>query len=68
MQAEFSGGVLVCNGVVAVRRVSHFESQMLWHHYLISLQTEGGRICLEGAVCEDYYIIRQLLYEQFAII
>lgn len=29
---------------------------------------EGGRISLEGTVCEDYYKIRQLLYAQFAII
>ena len=32
------------------------------------LQMEGGRISLEGTVCEDYYKIRQLLYAQFAII
>ena len=34
------------------------------HH----LQGEGGRICLEGTVCDEYYKVRQLLYEQFAII
>ena len=31
-------------------------------------QGENGELCLEGAVCEDYYTVRQLLYEQFAII
>eukprot|EP00731_Ephydatia_muelleri_P028304 Em0019g1177a len=50
VQAEFSGGVLVCNGVIALRK------------------TEGGGIGLEGLVCEDYYKIRQLLYDQFAVI
>lgn len=50
IKAEFCGGVLVCNGVVAVRR------------------TEGGKIGIEGCVCDDYYKVRQLLYDQFAII
>uniref|UniRef100_A0A4W3HDU5 Cleavage and polyadenylation specificity factor subunit 2 n=1 Tax=Callorhinchus milii TaxID=7868 RepID=A0A4W3HDU5_CALMI len=50
VQAEFVGGVLVCNNVVAVRR------------------TETGRIGLEGCLCEDYYKIRDLLYEQYAIV
>lgn len=50
IQAEFVGGVLVCNNLVAVRR------------------TEAGRIGLEGSICEDYYRIRQLLYEQYAIV
>lgn len=31
-------------------------------------QADGGRIRLEGTVCEEYYKVRQLLYEQFAII
>ncbi|XP_055042237.1 cleavage and polyadenylation specificity factor subunit 2 [Misgurnus anguillicaudatus] len=50
IQAEFVGGVLVCNNLVAVRR------------------TEAGRICLEGCHCDDYYRIRQLLYQQYAVI
>ncbi|CAM9498245.1 unnamed protein product [Lampetra fluviatilis] len=50
IQAEFIGGVLVCNNVVAVRR------------------TEAGRIGLEGCICEDYYKIRDLLYQQYAIV
>ena len=32
------------------------------------LQAEGGKISLEGTVGEDYYKVRHLLYEQFAII
>lgn len=50
VQAEFVGGVLVCNNMVAVRR------------------TEAGRICLEGVQCEDYYKIRELLYQQYAVV
>ncbi|XP_017551173.1 cleavage and polyadenylation specificity factor subunit 2 [Pygocentrus nattereri] len=50
IQAEFVGGVLVCNNLVAVRR------------------TEAGRIGLEGCQCEDYYRIRELLYQQYAVV
>lgn len=39
-----------------------------WAFHALSLQCEGGELCLEGAVCEDYYRVRQLLYDQFAII
>ena len=35
---------------------------------LIFLQNESGRVGLEGAVCDDYYKIRDLLYEQYAIV
>lgn len=31
-------------------------------------QTEQGKISLEGVVCEDYYKVRQLLFDQFAIV
>lgn len=50
IQAEFVGGVLVCNNLVAVRR------------------TEAGRIGLEGCLCDDYYKIRDLLYQQYAVV
>ncbi|XP_033846631.1 cleavage and polyadenylation specificity factor subunit 2 [Periophthalmus magnuspinnatus] len=50
IQAEFVGGVLVCNNMVAVRR------------------TEAGRIGLEGCLCDDYYKIRELLYQQYAVV
>ncbi|PIK52140.1 hypothetical protein BSL78_10987 [Apostichopus japonicus] len=48
--AEFTGGVLVCNSTVAVRR------------------HESGRLCLEGTLCDDYFKVRDLLYEQYAVI
>eukprot|EP00794_Sanderia_malayensis_P003077 gene3078-3542_t len=50
IQAEFSGGVLVCNNMVAVRR------------------SEAGKIGIAGALCDDYYAIRDLLYQQYAIV
>ncbi len=31
-------------------------------------QTEAGRICLEGCHCDDYYRIRELLYQQYAVV
>ena len=33
MQAEFSGGVLVCNGMVTLRRVSQFKGA---YNYIIT--------------------------------
>lgn len=49
-QAEFHGGVLVCEGRIALRK------------------NEAGRIILEGVVSDDYYGIRQILYDEYAII
>ncbi|KAK2553094.1 Cleavage and polyadenylation specificity factor subunit 2 [Acropora cervicornis] len=31
-------------------------------------RNETGRVGLEGAVCDDYYKIRELLYEQYAVV
>ncbi|XP_066932517.1 cleavage and polyadenylation specificity factor subunit 2-like [Clytia hemisphaerica] len=50
IQAEFAGGALICNNVVAVKR------------------NETGKITLEGGLCPEYYQIRELLYEQYAIV
>ncbi|XP_022083164.1 cleavage and polyadenylation specificity factor subunit 2-like [Acanthaster planci] len=50
IQAEFSGGVLVCNSLVAIKR------------------NDSGRITLEGCLSPDYFKVRELLYEQYAII
>ncbi len=49
IQAEFHGGVLVCNGLIALRKVA-------------------GRIILEGMVSDDYYKVRKILYDQYAIL
>ncbi|XP_071478507.1 cleavage and polyadenylation specificity factor subunit 2-like [Diadema antillarum] len=50
ISAEFTGGVLVCNNLIAIKR------------------NEKGHLTLEGAVCEDYFTVRDLLYEQYAIV
>ncbi|CAF1052808.1 unnamed protein product [Brachionus calyciflorus] len=50
IQAEFHGGVLVCNGIVALKK------------------NQSGRIILEGVVSEDYYKVRKILYEQYAML
>lgn len=50
IQAEFIGGVLVCNGSVAIRR------------------NQQGQVDMEGCLSEDYYRIRELLYDQYAIL
>jgi cleavage and polyadenylation specificity factor subunit 2 len=51
IKAHFSGGALICNDTVAVRK-------------------EDGKpfLSLEGNVCETYYAVRELLYDQFAIV
>ena len=36
--------------------------------YAIYFQTEAGKLQLEGCLGEDYYKVRHLLYEQYAII
>lgn len=50
IQAEFSGGVLVCNGKIALKK------------------NESGKIILEGVLSDDYFKVREILYEQYAII
>uniref|UniRef100_A0A2L2YDG7 Cleavage and polyadenylation specificity factor subunit 2 n=1 Tax=Parasteatoda tepidariorum TaxID=114398 RepID=A0A2L2YDG7_PARTP len=50
INAEFAGGVLYCNDVVALKR------------------NESGHIDFEGVLTEDYFRVRELLYEQYAII
>lgn len=32
------------------------------------LQSETGRVTLEGCLSEEYYKVRELLYEQYAIV
>ena len=52
IQAEFVGGVLVCDDG---------ESQ-------VAVRKTGESISLEGGVSEQYYRVRELLYQQFAVI
>jgi len=48
--AEFSGGVLIVNNSIAVKR------------------NAAGKVTMEGMVSTDYYRVRELLYDQYAII
>eukprot|EP00052_Salpingoeca_macrocollata_P031861 m.323696 g.323696 ORF g.323696 m.323696 type:complete len:745 (-) comp29922_c0_seq1:38-2272(-) len=50
IEAVFSGGVLVCEGTVAVRKDT------------------TGNVSLEGPVSPTYYAVRQLLYDQYAMV
>lgn len=36
--------------------------------FALFVQTEAGRIGLEGCLCDDYYKIRELLYQQYAVV
>jgi len=48
--AEFSGGVLIVNNSIALKR------------------NAAGKVTMEGMVSTDYYRVRELLYDQYAII
>ena len=36
--------------------------------YLFIIRHDSGRVMIEGCVSEDYYMIRDLLYQQYAIV
>ena len=50
--SEFQGGVLFCGANNIVALRRH----------------DSGRVTIEGTVCEDYYLVRSLLYERYAIV
>ena len=50
--SEFQGGVLFCGGNNMVALRRH----------------DSGHVTVEGCVCEDYYFVRSLLYERYAIV
>ncbi|XP_033109053.1 cleavage and polyadenylation specificity factor subunit 2-like [Anneissia japonica] len=50
INVEMSGGVLVCNNLIAIKR------------------TDGGGITVEGCISEEYFKVKELLYEQYAIV
>lgn len=50
LTAEFSGGVLIINSCIAVKR------------------NAAGKVTMEGMIGPDYYKVRELLYDQYAII
>lgn len=69
--AEFrEGGVLMCNnGTVTVRKVSPLLlSERENGTELDLLQSESGKLVLEGILGKDYYRVRTLLYQAHAIL
>ena len=52
IQSEFQGGVLFCGANNMVALRRH----------------DSGHVTIEGCVCDDYYLVRSLLYERYAII
>ena len=50
--SEFNGGVLFCGGQSRVALRRH----------------ESGRVTIEGTACPEYYTVRELLYEQYAVV
>ena len=57
MAAVWQGWIVACSQLFPLLQVS-----------FSFLQNETGRVGLEGAVCDDYYKIRELLYEQYAVV
>lgn len=56
--------VLVKNGIQA-----EFHGGVLYINDKVCVRrNEAGRINLEGTICKDYFKVRQLLYDQYAII
>ncbi|KAJ8309378.1 hypothetical protein KUTeg_014252 [Tegillarca granosa] len=41
---------------------------LIWNNMVAVKKNEAGRIQLEGAICDDYFKIRELLYSQYAIV
>uniref|UniRef100_A0A1B6MI29 Cleavage and polyadenylation specificity factor subunit 2 n=1 Tax=Graphocephala atropunctata TaxID=36148 RepID=A0A1B6MI29_9HEMI len=49
---------------------SEFSGGVLWccNNTVAVRRHEAGRVTLEGCLSEDYYRVRELLYEQYAIV
>ncbi|PSN48231.1 putative cleavage and polyadenylation specificity factor subunit 2, partial [Blattella germanica] len=49
---------------------SEFSGGVLWccNGTVAVRRHEAGRVILEGCLSEDYYRVRELLYEQYAIL
>mmetsp|Transcript_30814 Transcript_30814/g.80643 ORF Transcript_30814/g.80643 Transcript_30814/m.80643 type:complete len:792 (+) Transcript_30814:220-2595(+) len=54
IRTHFSGGMLICEDTVAVR--------------MVAPRGQPVSVSIEGNICETYYHVRELLYEQFAIV
>jgi hypothetical protein len=92
-QTEFAAGVLICNGVVMLKKVRSALCSLLslpsplslapsahtykhgccgWGAITRTQETEGlsgrSKISVNGALCDDYFAVRDLLYSQFHIL
>lgn len=48
---------------------AEFSGGVLYCNNKVAVKrSESGRITLEGTICEDYFSIRELLYQQYAIL
>ncbi|KRT83011.1 hypothetical protein AMK59_3146, partial [Oryctes borbonicus] len=49
---------------------SEFSGGVLWccNGTIAIRRVESGRVLIEGCISEDYYKVRELLYEQYAIL
>nr|KAG5700899.1 hypothetical protein BaRGS_012306 [Batillaria attramentaria] len=45
-----------------------FVAGVLICNNVVAVRRESGRIQVEGTLCEDYFKVRELLYEQYAVI
>lgn len=50
--SEFQGGVLFCGRTNSVALRRH----------------DSGRVAIEGCLCDDFYLVRSLLYDRYAIV
>lgn len=60
--------VLSCSLISSFSFIVCLFCQSCLTSFLSPTQTEAGRIGLEGCMCEDYYRIRELLYQQYAVV
>ena len=68
--SEFQMGNLLCGHQSNIqlkrwfcavdRRLQYVDNNFIRH--------DSGRVMIEGCVSEDYYLIRDLLYQQYAIV
>jgi len=48
---------------------AEFSAGVLYVNNVVAIRrTEAGRFHMEGTVCDDYFKIREMLYNQFAIV
>ena len=66
-QKCFPDACLTCFTVVILQS-TYLSKHLSFVFLLFSQQGETGRITLEGCLGEDYFAVRELLYDQYAIV